>query len=102
MMGGIDNFCFRHAVEKKIANKLRLLAEELIINIIIPIYGACSLNMNFSEKLGSYELSVSYKGEKSNAMENTKDELSAKIVRNSVKTLRHEYAGGRNTITAEL
>ena len=102
MMGGIENFCFRHAIDKKTTNKLQLLAEELIINIVTPIYGSCFLNMSFSEKLGTYELCVSYMGEKSDALEETNDELAAKLVRNSAKTLRHDYADGKNTITAGL
>jgi polar amino acid transport system ATP-binding protein len=102
MLGGIENFCFRHAIGKKAANRLRLLAEELVINIIAPRYGACSLNMSFSEKLGTYELSVSYAGEKSNALEGPEDELSARLVRNCAKELRHEYMDGQNTIRATI
>ena len=102
MLGGVENFCFRHAIEKKTANKLQLLAEELVINIVAPKYGACLLNMSFSEKLCTYELSVSYGGEISDALETSWDELSATMVRNSAKNLRHEYADGKNTITAAL
>jgi hypothetical protein len=96
MLGGVENFCFRHAIEKKIANKLQLLAEELIINIVTPMYGACSLTVNFSEKLGTYELSVSYGGENSDALENAEDDLSATMVRGNAKEIRHEYCEGKN------
>jgi len=102
MLGGVENFCFRHAIEKKTANKLQLLAEELVINIVTPKYGACSLNLNFSEKLSTYKLSVSYGGENFNALENADDELSAMIVRGNVKEIHHEYAEGINTIMALL
>lgn len=102
MLVGIENFCFSHAIEKKTANKIQLLAEELVINIVTPKYGACSLNLSFSEKLGAYELSVLYGGEGSNALEAAEDELSAMMVLNSAKEIRHEYAGGTNTITASL
>jgi polar amino acid transport system ATP-binding protein len=102
MLGGVENFCYRHAVEKKIANRLQLLAEELVINIIAPKHGACSLRLTFSEKLGTYELSVSYAGESADALEKCEDELSATMVRNTAKTLRHEYTDGKNTITVTL
>ena len=102
MLGGIENFCFRHAIDKKAANKLQLLAEELVINIVTPKYGACSLNLNFSEKLGTYELSVSYSGEPSNALETAEDDLSAMMVKGNAKEIRHKYAEGKNTITAAL
>ena len=102
MLGGVENFCFRNAIGKKTANKLILLAEELVINIVTPKYGACSLSLNFSEKLGTYELSVSYRGEKSDALETAKDELSVTMARKSAKEIRHDYSEGRNTITAVL
>jgi polar amino acid transport system ATP-binding protein len=102
MLGGVENFCFRYAIEKKTANKLQLLAEELIINIVTPKYGACSLIMTFSEKLGTYELSVSYSGEESDALENAEDDLSAMMIRGNAKKIRHEYADGKNTITASI
>ena len=98
MLGGVENFCFRHAIEKKIANKLQLLAEELVINIVTPQYGACSLNLNYSEKLETYGIMVSYKGEKSNVLESAKDELSATMVRRSAKEIRFEYTDGLNII----
>jgi len=102
MLGGVENFCHRHTIEKRTANKLQLLAEELIVNIVAPKYGACSILLSFSERLGTYELSVSYGGENSDALEQTDDELSKAIIRNSAKSLRHVYADGKNTITAEL
>ena len=102
MLGGVENFCFRHAIEKKAANKLQLMADELIINIVAPRYGECSLNLSFSESLGTYELAVSYEGDRSNALESSNDELSLTMVRNIAKVLRHEYADGRNTITAVM
>ena len=102
MLGGVENFCFRHAIEKKTANKLQLLAEELVINIVTPKYGACLLKLNFSEKLGTYELSVAYEGEKADALETTEDELSATIVKSTAKELRNEYAENKNTIIATL
>ena len=107
MLGGIENFCFRHAIEKKTANKLQLLAEELILHIVVPKYGACSLNLSFSEKLEHYELSVTYGREKNDVIEELGDDLSAMMVRKSASKLRYEYfpgdAGdGRNVITATL
>ncbi len=102
MLGGVENFCFRHAIERKAANKLQLLAEELVINIVTPQFGACSLALRFSEKLGSYEMSVAYAGRQENALETAEDDLSAMMVTNSAKEIRHEYTDGVNTITAVL
>jgi polar amino acid transport system ATP-binding protein len=102
MLSGMENFCFHHAIERKIINKLQLSAEELVLNLIAPNYGACSLNLNFSEKSGAFELSVSYGGESSNAVEMSEDELAVSLLRNSAKTIRHEYLGGKNIITLTL
>lgn len=102
MISGVENFCFRSAIEKKTANKLMLLTEELVLNIVTPQYAACSLNLNFSEKLKTYEITVSYRGEEKNVLENTDDDLSAMMVRNSSKEIRYEYRDGLNTITAIL
>jgi len=102
MLSGVDNFCFRHAVDQKVVNKLRLLAEELVINIVTPKYGACTLTINSSEKLGTYELSISYGGESSDALEYAEDDLSVMMVRGNAKDIRHEYADEKNTITVAL
>ncbi len=102
MLSGIENFCYRHAIEKKVAGKLQLIAEELVIHIVTPQYGACSLSLNLSEKLGTYNISVTYAGEKANALDEAEDDLSAMMVRSSAKEIRHEYAEGRNAITASL
>jgi hypothetical protein len=102
MLGGVENFCYRHAVEKKIANKLQLLAEELVINIVVPDYGACLLSLNFSEKLGTYELSVSYNGENSNVLGTAGDKLSVSMVSGNAKEIRHEFTDDRNTIKVLL
>jgi polar amino acid transport system ATP-binding protein len=102
MLGGVENFCFRHAIEKKTANKLQLLAEELVINIVTPQYGACSMNLRFSEKLETYELSVSYNGKNANALESAEDDLSAMMIQKSAKEIHHEYHDGKNTIKVRL
>ena len=102
MLGGIDNFCFRHAIDRNTANKLYLLAEELVINIVVPLYGACSLELRFSEKLASYELAVCYEGEKSNALERSNDELATALVNKTAGEIHHEHHGTTNVITAKL
>jgi polar amino acid transport system ATP-binding protein len=102
MLGGVENFCLRQGIEKRTANKLRLLTEELVVNIVMPQYGTCLLGLHFSEKLGTYEVSVSYKGESGNALDSSEDDLSVMMVINSSKEIRHTYADGLNILTASL
>lgn len=102
MLNGIENFCFRHAVEKKTANKLQLIAEELIIHIIVPKFGACSLNLNFTEKLNQYDLTVSYEGQREHALETSEDDLPVMMVQKSAKTIHHEHSDGKNVLTITI
>ncbi len=102
MLSGVENFCFRHAIGKKVANRIRLITEELVINIITKQYGACSLTVRFSEKQETCEISVQYKGIDGNALDSTADDLAAQMVKNSAKEIRHEYADGINTLTAVI
>ncbi|MDR2105589.1 MAG: ATP-binding cassette domain-containing protein [Deferribacteraceae bacterium] len=102
MLGGVENFCFRHAVDKKIAGRLQLIAEELVVNIIAQHYGECSLKVSFSSKLGNYTLTVGYKGANSNILEIIGDDLPVILVKKSAKTVKHEYIDEVNIITATL
>ena len=102
MLGGVEIFCFRHAIGKKIANKLELLAEEVVINIVMPQHERCSLNLSFSESLGAYELVVTYGNEKSDVLENAGDSLPVMMVRKSAKALKYQYINEVNRITVML
>lgn len=102
MLSGVENFCFRHGIERKIASRMRLLTEELVLNIVMPLSGACELDIRFSEKLETYELTVSYAGKPADALSITADDLSASIVKECAKLLHYEYDEGRNKITAQL
>jgi polar amino acid transport system ATP-binding protein len=102
MESGIESFCFNHAINKTITNKLQLIAEEMILNIVVPKFGKCWLNLSFSGKTDSCELSIWYNGEKCDAIETADDDLSAIMVKKSVKELRHEYLDGKNIITMTL
>jgi polar amino acid transport system ATP-binding protein len=96
MLSGIDNFCFRHAIDKKIWEKLRLVAEELVINLVMPRFPSCHLTVSFSEKLSSYEVTVSYPGASVNILDEPLDEISASIVRKTAREAIHSYTDGTN------
>jgi hypothetical protein len=98
MLSGIDDFCFRYAVDVKKANRLRLIAEELVLNIVVPQFGECELTISFPESRDAYRLSVTYPGEEGDALE-TGDELSATLVRNAAKSIERAY-DGKNGVNA--
>jgi polar amino acid transport system ATP-binding protein len=103
MLNGIDDFCFRYAVDDKKANRLRLIAEEMVLNIVVPQFGECDLEISFPESRNIYNLSVAYPGEERDALE-TGDELSATLVRNAAKSIECVYNGesGVNTFNIEV
>jgi polar amino acid transport system ATP-binding protein len=103
MLAGIDDFCFRYAIDGKKANQLRLIAEELVLNIVVPRFGGCELSISFPESRDSYRLSITYPGEDSDALE-TGDDMSAALVRNSAKSIKRGYDGknGVNTFNIEV
>ncbi|MDR1320811.1 MAG: amino acid ABC transporter ATP-binding protein [Gracilibacteraceae bacterium] len=90
MLSGIDDFCFRYAVDDKKANQLRLIAEELVLNVVAPQFGACELTVSFPESRDAYRVSVTYPGEDRDALE-TGDELSVALVRNTAKSIERSY-----------
>ena len=102
MLSGIDNFCFSHAVEGKTAMKLRLIAEELVLNIVVPKFGACELNISFSEALGRYEVIVTYPGSSIDALETAEDDLAAMMIRGTASEVEHTFLEGTNTLRLTL
>ena len=102
LLGTVENFCFRNGIENKIANSIQLMVEELVINIVTPIHNQCDIKLNYSEKLDTYELTVSYPGPKSNILEKTEDDLSLTIVKKTAKNINFEHFEGKNIITVDL
>jgi polar amino acid transport system ATP-binding protein len=102
MLSGIDNFCFRHAMDEATAKKVRRIAEELVINIVVPKFAQGSLTISYSEKQEKYEVVVSYPGENIDALETAEDDLAAMMVRGTAKTIAHSYADGMNMLTLSL
>lgn len=102
MLAGIDNFCFSHAVETDTAKKLRLLAEELVINIVVPKFSECRLTLSFSEKLARYEIEVIYPGKNNNILNTTEDELAAAIVQNTAGHVTHGFENGMDVLKLVL
>jgi polar amino acid transport system ATP-binding protein len=103
MLNGIDDFCFRYAVDDKAANRLRLIAEELVLNIVMPSFEECELMISFPESRDAYHLSLTYPGENKDATA-AGDDLPAILVRNSAKNIEHAYDGekGVNILDIEV
>lgn len=102
MLAGIDNFCFSHAVADKSAKKLRLIAEELVINIVVPRFGVCDLSVSFSERLSRYEVIVTYPGNSEDALATAADDLARVMIHNTAGEIVHTFVNGANTLRLTL
>ncbi len=102
MLNGLENFCFRHAVDAKTAQSIRLTAEELIINIVVPQFGSCELSARSSEELSRFSVSVQYPGESANALEAAANDLSAMIIKNMAQEVLYRYENGMNRLEIVL
>jgi polar amino acid transport system ATP-binding protein len=100
-LAGIDNFCFRQGLSGQSAEKLRLIAEELAVNVISPMSDRFRLNVAVSEKLGSFTVSISYPGER-NLLEETEDTLSKAIIKKTADSVDYTFDEGISTIRAEI
>jgi polar amino acid transport system ATP-binding protein len=103
MLNGIDDFCFRYAVDEEKARRIRLIAEELVLHIVVPQFGKCELAVSFPESRDAYRMSLTYPGEDRDALE-TGDGLSAVLVRNAAMRIEHGYDGetGLNVFNIEI
>ncbi|MDR0951858.1 MAG: ATP-binding cassette domain-containing protein [Oscillospiraceae bacterium] len=102
LLSGIDAFCFSHAVDGALAKKLRLIAEELVINIVVPKFKKCSLTVSFSDKIGRYEVTVAYPGSIENALDTAEDDLAAMMIRGTATQVEHKYEDEINTLKLSL
>ncbi len=102
MLSGIDQFCFAHAVDPVMAKKLRLVAEELVINLVAPRFGQGELTISASASLGRYAVSVAYPGEKTNVLDAAGDELALRLIRGTASEVAHVYQEGVNRLTLTL
>jgi len=102
MLNGIEHFCFRNGFDKDLANRLQLVAEELMINLVMPRFGAAALTLRVAQDTGAAELTISYPGPPVNAITDGADELSAMLVTNAAKSITHNHAAGTNTLTLTI
>jgi polar amino acid transport system ATP-binding protein len=103
MLNGIDDFCFRYAVDEEKARRIRLIAEELVLHIVAPQFGKCDLTISFPESRDAYHISLTYPGDNRNALE-TGDDLSAMLAKNAARRIEHSYdaENGLNSFNIEV
>jgi polar amino acid transport system ATP-binding protein len=85
LLSEIDEFAFRHGMDGKTSEKVRLIAEEAAINIAGNVLDRFTLGISFSEQLASYNVTIKYNGE-SNILETADDDLAVMMIQNAADT----------------
>jgi polar amino acid transport system ATP-binding protein len=80
LLSEIDEFAFRHGMDVKTSEKIRLIAEEAAVNIAGNALDKFTLGISFSEQLASYNVSIKYAGE-INILETAEDDLSVMMIK---------------------
>jgi polar amino acid transport system ATP-binding protein len=100
MLASINNFCFRHGIDSTLSEKIRLIAEELTVNIVSPNSDEFELNISYSDKLKTYSISVTYE-QNADLLEETDDMISASIIKKSCSKVSYSF-DGVSIIKAEI
>lgn len=91
MTNNLANFCFRHGISKSNTNKIQLVTEELIMNLLLPHGTAIDLNVSFEENNNGYCINVKYSGELYNPFTGNDEELSVKIINNTALAVEYSF-----------
>jgi polar amino acid transport system ATP-binding protein len=95
LLSEIDEFSFRHGMDVKTSEKIRLIAEETAINIAGNALSEFTIYIAFSEQLGSYTVSLKYAGEQ-NILETAEDDISVMMVRKAADKTEFKTAVSEN------
>ncbi len=104
MQGGIDSFCEKYGINGKTAWKLQLCAEELTQELLTHGLGSeidMDVSIEYSEADGSIRLNCAYRGDAYNPMTGASDgdSLGIVILKNTAKSIDHQFADGVNRLT---
>jgi len=91
MMNGLDNFCFKHGIDRASINKLQLVTEELVMNLLIPLGIKIELNVSFEESRKGYCVKATYSGESYNPFLDNEEDLSVTIITNMAQHIDHSF-----------
>lgn len=92
MQSQIAMFCAKNQISKKIENRLNLIFEETVQQMLIPVMNEPDImvTMEYSEENENANVSILYGGDKLNIME-MKDNLSMKVLKGVEKQIQYEW-----------
>jgi polar amino acid transport system ATP-binding protein len=95
LLNGAENFCRGSGLDAHAASKTRLVTEELVLGLVMPLAGACSYTLSYSEISGEQSLTVNFRGADCDLFADAAD-ISAAIILKSSKSIEHKYENGEN------
>jgi polar amino acid transport system ATP-binding protein len=102
----IEAFCAKHTIDKSIVGNILLIAEETLVNMLLPLKKEgqiISLALEYAEKRGEFQMVLGYPGEVYNPMlDEGGDNLALMIVKKKTKNIQHSYSNGINQLLISM
>ena len=102
---GIEQFGYRHMIDRRLVNQMHTIAEELCINTVLPVLesdGSLRLAFEYSDRDGGFiDVHLSYKGDDTDPLKGA-DELSMTLIRHYCPELAWECNDGQCTISGRM
>jgi len=98
----MEAFCAKYTVDKAVLRNILLLAEELLVQMLLPVKQEGTpvvLSLEYAERKNEFSLIFDFSGPRCNPLENEgEDSLSLMIVKRIAKDSCYLYEGGVNQI----
>jgi polar amino acid transport system ATP-binding protein len=102
----IEAFCAKHTIDKNVVGDLLLIAEEVLVNMLLPIKEAgqtISLTLEYAEKRGEFQVLFDYSGSPRNPLaDESEDNLALLIVKNKARNIQYSFSNNMNQILISI
>ncbi len=102
----IGAFCAKHTIDKNVVGNILLIAEEVLVNMLLPKKRAgqtITLALEYAEKRGEFQILFDYPGKSHNPLlDKSKDNFALMIVKKKAKKTRHAYVKGMNQLSISI
>jgi polar amino acid transport system ATP-binding protein len=92
MAAEIRQYCDKNQISPKLFNRIRFVFEELVQQIILPVYEQPFIRVNaeYSPGDGACQIDVRYKGDRFD-IHDTANDLSLAVLKGTVKEMTYDY-----------
>ena len=100
--GQIEQFCEKHQITKRMTTFIMLLVEEILL--LQNDFSDISMQLSYSEKDGSLDLSCQSAGQPYNLLkpELTDDDIGLRIIMQRTENLKYSYQDGKNLLEMKI